>query len=281
MVDGVHFRLRDGWMTAEQVGWRCLAGALSDIAAMGAEPGEAYLALAIPGAFSEQSALEILKGASRLARQSDTAILGGDIVSAEELTIGVTVVGWAEREQDLLGRDGARAGDLIGVTGSLGGAGAGLALLEGRAPVEPDSHVALERLRQPTPRLREGRALAQSGAHAMIDISDGLASDAAHLGRCSGRCLRVALERLPLDEGVETVAEQLGVPPWRLAAGAGEDYELCVCAPPESRPQIERALSAAGGVGISWIGEVSDGEPGVELRYADEIQELEGFEHRW
>jgi thiamine-monophosphate kinase len=281
MVDGVHFRLRDGWMTAEQVGWRCLAGALSDIAAMGADPGEAYLALAVPSGLSKQSALEILEGANRLARQNDTTILGGDVVSTDTLTISVTVVGWAEHERDLLGRDGARAGDLIGVTGRLGGAGAGLALLEGLAPITAGSRTALERLRQPNPRLREGRALARSGAHAMIDLSDGLASDAAHLGRSSGRRLRITLEHLPLEEGLEAIAAELGQEPWRLAAVAGDDYELCVCVPPENRPRVEQALSAVGGVSLSWIGEVLDGEPGVELLHAGEIQELEGFEHSW
>jgi thiamine-monophosphate kinase len=281
MIDGVHFRLRDGWMSAEQVGWRCLAGALSDIAAMGAEAGEAYLALTLPGGFSERSALEILRGANRLARQSATAILGGDIVSASTLALSVTVVGWAEREQDLLGRDGAHAGDLIGVTGSLGGAGAGLALLEGHATAAPGSETALRRLRAPTPRLREGSALARSGAHAMIDLSDGLASDAGHLGRASGKHLLIELDRLPLEHGLGEIARQLGLEPWRLAAGAGEDYELCVCVAPENRQRAEQALSDAGGVGISWIGEVFEGEPGVELRYAGESQELTGFEHSW
>jgi thiamine-monophosphate kinase len=281
MVDGVHFRLREGWMTAAQVGWRALAGALSDVAAMGARTGEAYLAIGLPDGFGEAAALELLEGANSLAQASNTLILGGDTVSAPVLTVSVTVVGWAEHEREVIPRDGARAGDLIGVTGKLGGAGGGLAILEGHAPSTPGSRLMLERLRRPVPRLEEGLALARCGVHAMIDLSDGLASDAGHLGKASGVCLRVELDRLPTEEGLEEIAGALGVEAWRLAAGSGEDYELCFCASPESRRQIEHALADCSGMQVSWIGEVVEGEPGVELLSAGSPQKLEGFEHSW
>jgi thiamine-monophosphate kinase len=281
MVDGVHFRLREGWMTPAQIGWRALAGALSDIAAMGAQTGQAYLSIGLPDDFGEAAALELLEGANSLAQASNTLILGGDTVSAPVLTVAVTVIGWAEHEREVISRDGARVGDLVGVTGKLGGAGGGLATLEGHAPLTPSSQIALERLRRPVPRLDEGLALARSGVHAMIDLSDGLASDAGHLGRASGVCLQVELDRLPVEEGLEEIAGALGVETWRLAASSGDDYELCFCASPESRQQIEHALADSNGVGVSWIGEVVEGEPGVELLSAGSAKKLEGFEHSW
>ena len=317
MVDGVHFRLGGNWMTPAQVGWRALAAALSDLAAMGAEPGEAYLMLGLPAGFAEEQALELVRGARHLADATGTAILGGDLVAAPALTVSVTAVGWVDSADELVGRDGAQPGDLIGVTGRLGGAGAGLAVLQGRMDDAGGGLAALQgrmddtgagsavlqgrvddagaapalldRLRTPTPRLAEGRALADVGAHAMIDLSDGLATDAGHVGRASGVLLEVDLSTLPLEAGVTEIAAQLDLPPWRLAATGGEDYELCCCLAPEDRERAEQALAEIAGPthpGLTWIGRVTPaGSPagaGVALRDEDgEIQLLEGFEHRW
>jgi thiamine-monophosphate kinase len=281
MVEGVHFKLAEGWADPAEVGHRALAGALSDLAAMGADPGEAYVLLGLPEGFAEGEAVELMRALDALAVQTGTALAGGDVVRAPALTVSVTVVGWADSEDELIGRDGAREGDLVGVTGSLGAGAAALAVMEGRA-VGSGASAALARARRPMPRLREGRALAGAGVRAMIDISDGLAGDARQIGLASGVMLKLDLERLPIAGGVAEVARELAVPAWELAARGGEDYELCFCAPSEARRDIEAALRGVGELELSWVGEVGAGEPGARLS-ADgrDLVRIEGFEHRF
>jgi thiamine-monophosphate kinase len=280
-VEGVHFRLQEGWATPTEVGHRALAGALSDLAAMGADPGEAYLALGIPDGLGEQSALELMLGAHELARRTGTVIAGGDVVAAPALSVSVTVVGWADDPSQLVGRDGARAGDLVGVTGSLGAAAVALAAMRGElSRSTPGVRAALATARAPQPRLAEGSALARAGVHAMIDLSDGIAADAEHIAHSSAVALNVRLCALPLHAGVVEAAQALWVPPWQLAATGGEDFELCFCAAPEDRERVESAVSELGTVRVSWIGEVAPGAPGLTL--SDERGDavgLHGFEH--
>lgn len=279
VVEGVHFRLGAGWASPADVGRRALTAALSDLAAMGARPGEAYVSLGLPAGFAESDALELVAAADAAALEHETAIVGGDVVGALSLTVSVTVVGWAEEEGELIARSGAKPGDLVGVTGRLGASGALLALREGGLALPAGVAGALLEAVAHGPRLREGRALAAAGVSAMIDVSDGLAADAAHLARASGALLEIRLPDLPLAEGLAEAAAALGVKADELAAGSGEEYELCLCAPPQAREAVERA---AGAIGVSWIGEVSAGPAeAVLLSAGGEVVRVQGFEHRW
>jgi thiamine-monophosphate kinase len=285
VVDGVHFRRSE--LSAHEIGHRALGSALSDLAAMACAPGEAYLAVALPSDYPGADALALVDGAAQLARRHGVALCGGDVSSSATLTVTATVVGWAWDPGELVGRDGARPGDLVAVTGALGGAGAGLALLEGRADARAAGVTAAQalalhrRYARPEPRLAAGRALAALGATALIDVSDGIATDARHLARRSGVVIELATAALPRDAGVDEVAAALGADPARLAATEGEDYELCVCLPASSRAAAEARFARDGLGTLTWIGsvrEVATGEaPG--LRVTDSDGELSGWEH--
>lgn len=278
VVDGVHFELATH--SHGDVGHKALATALSDLAAMGAESGEAYVALGLPEATGADSTIELVEAMESLAEHCGVSIAGGDIVRSPLLFVSVTVTGWAGDPDALAYRDGARPGDLVGVSGRLGAAGAGVLLLRGgEAELEPrDRDRLVQSQLRPEPRLALGRALAGAGVSAMIDLSDGVATDAGHIAQRSGVELSIDLAALPLASGLGPVAEVAGREPSELAATAGEDYELLVTAPPSRRERIELAASATQAT-ITWIGAVDAGA-GVRLNDAGgNAVDLRGYEH--
>jgi thiamine-monophosphate kinase len=280
IVDGVHFRR--GQTELEAIGHKALAAALSDLAAMGAEAGEAYVVLGVPPDLGEDECLRLLDGMVALATQTGTTLAGGDVTRAPALSLAVTVVGHAELAEHLVSRGGARAGDTLVLSGELGGAGAGLALLEQPelgAALTPETAARLRsRQLEPWPRLRIGRALAQAGATAMIDLSDGLGADAGHLAAQSGVSLRIDASALPLAKGVAEVAVASGRNPLELAAGSGEDYELLATLPADRLDAAGAAIGEAAETTLTPIGEVVAGS-GVEIRLpGGECLEPAGFD---
>lgn len=281
IVDGVHFRRGESGLAA--IGRKALATALSDLAAMGAEPGEAYVVLGAPADLGEEDFLALLDGLLGLAATTGITLAGGDVTRAPALTLAVTVVGHAPAPEDFVSRAGARPGDLLVLTGEVGGAAAGRLLLEepGLAAAVPEE--AADRLRarqlEPTPRLRSGQALAAAGAAAMIDISDGLAGDAGHLAESSGVAVQIDAGALPLASGVAEIAAAAKRDPLRMAISGGEDYELLAALPAHRLIEASEAIEAAAETGLTRIGRIAEGE-GAEIRLPGGASlEAEGYDH--
>ena len=262
-VDGVHFRRE--WLTLEEIGWRATASALSDLAAAGARGAGVLVAVTLPAGEPAESLYAIMEGAGAAVESVGGRVIGGDLSAGETLSIAVTVAGGAPER---LGRVGAKAGDALWVTGQLGGARAALlAWQSGRAP---DSG-ARTRFAKPVPRIAEGLRLRPAGAHAMIDLSDGLGGDAAHLAAASGVELLIDLERLPLDPSVTAEAARQGVAPALFAAQGGEDYELLAAMP--------AGFQGIPGMQLTRIGEVRGDGGGVRFRLEGREVSVPGFSH--
>jgi len=243
-VEGVHFRRE--WLSAREIAARATAAALSDLAAMAASPLGLLLALGIPERWRAELDA-IAHGVGEIASSVFCPIVGGNVTRTGVLSLTITVLGSTSRP---LRRDRLRDGDVLYVTGTLGGPGAALdAWMRGVAP-DP---AARARFASPRPRLGEARWLAERGARAAIDISDGLVADAGHLASASG--VRVVLDR-------DALPCAAGVPPER-AAVSGEEYELLVGFSADALPD-ERAFRDAFGIPITRIGQVTTGS-GAEL----------------
>ncbi|KAA3628876.1 MAG: thiamine-phosphate kinase [Proteobacteria bacterium] len=259
LVAGVHFP-RD--IAPRDIGHKALAVNLSDLAAMGAEPAWATLALTLPEP-DEQWVHAFASGFFALADSTGVALIGGDTTRGP-MTISVQVAGHVP-QGSALRRHGARPGDQVWVTGTLGDAALALAGLQGRAEVAVTDRSTLgARLDRPIPRIAEGCAL-RGLAHAAIDISDGLGADLGHLLDASGVGATIHATRLPLSAAMERHLGTSGN--WALPLGGGDDYELCFTAPESARGAIE-ARFARLGTRCTAIGRI-DERPGLRCIIAD------------
>ncbi|HTS88285.1 MAG TPA: thiamine-phosphate kinase [Gemmatimonadales bacterium] len=269
-VENVHFR-RD-WLTMEEVGWRAAAAALSDLAAEGAETIGVLASVGAPAESPEEDLLALMAGVGAAAYEAGGAVLGGDLTASPHWVVDVTVLGRAERP---VTRAGARPGDGLWVTGALGGARAALVTWrQGGAPTPEARHAFVH----PTPRIEAGRALARSGAHAMLDISDGLGGDAAHLAAASGVMVEVNLERVPVASAVPAVATTAGLPAAQFAALGGEDYELLVALPAAFGSEQAARFVREVGLPLTRIGEVRGGS-GTRFQLGGRTVALPGYDH--
>jgi thiamine-monophosphate kinase len=267
-VEGVHFRRE--WIGPEEVGWRATAAALSDLAAEGAEPIGLLSAVTMPATGAEAELVLVMAGVGAAARSVRAMVLGGDLASGPLWSLTITVVG---RTRAPVTRGGVQPGDRLWVTGGLGGARA--ALEAWRRGAVPQAG-ARTRFAHPEPRITAGRWLARHGARAMIDLSDGLAGDTWHLAAASGVALNIDLGTIPVVPEVAEEAAQLGVPPERFAAEAGEDYELLVALP--ARFDAVDLFVRECGIPLTRIGLAAEGA-GVVFRLAGHPLELHGFNH--
>ncbi|MDQ3728657.1 MAG: thiamine-phosphate kinase [Actinomycetota bacterium] len=279
IVDGVHFRRSTH--PPDAIGTKALAVAVSDLAAMGAAPGEAYVQLGLPEDLTEDELAGIADGIGAAAAMSGVVVAGGDVVASPVLFLALTVVGHAPGAASFVTRAGARPGDALVLVGRLGGASAGLALLEqpglrdAVGGVEADA--LIERQMRPRALVEAGRALAASGAGAMIDVSDGLGADAGHIARSSSVRLEIDLPAEAICAGVEAVAEATGRDPLVLTVNGGEDYAL-LAAVPEARLRAALEAVLRTGDDPAVVGRVEAGE-GVVLRSPTGREALaEGFD---
>lgn len=282
LIEDVHFRRRHA--TLEDIGWKALAVNLSDIASMGGRPRWALVALACPPSTSSEEVEAFYEGMLTLATDRGVAVVGGDTsASRAGWVINVTLLGEAERP---VLRSTARAGDVIAVTGPLGRSAAGFAVLERSAPPQGLPVDALADVttahRRPVPRTREGLWLgAARGVTAMIDLSDGLATDLAHIGEESGVGARVDLDRLPVNDATRRVAAALGADAMTWATGGGEDYELLLTCDREALRTVAEGLERATGTRLHVVGEIRHAEHGLTLRDAGgrTVALTGGFQH--
>jgi thiamine-monophosphate kinase len=266
LVEGIHFR-RD-WTDWQSLGHKILAVNVSDLAAMGAAPKLAVVTLGLRGDETVRDLEDLYRGLGELALRHGMAVAGGDIVrSPHELVFHVTALGQTNRRR-VLTRSGARPGDVIGVTGTIGAAASGLRLLgldsddPRRSATTADVLIAAHL--RPEPRVAIGAALLDHGATSAMDLSDGLAGDLPKILAASGVSALIDARRLPVAAAVRALfpADWLD-----LALRGGEDYELLFTAPPDAWDAIAREVTHLGGVATA-IGEVVPrpaGESVVEI----------------
>jgi thiamine-monophosphate kinase len=254
-IQGVHFTPQTTpW---PDVGSKALAVNISDIAAMGGIPRYALVSLALPDDSQVEDVAALYNGMLKLGKQYGVSIIGGDISRAPLVAVTITILGSSPTKK-ILKRSSAQAGDIVAVTGSLGAAAAGMAILKNERHLDKEAKSHLkDAFLHPTPRLAEGLLLVEQGVKAAIDISDGLVADLGQICKASGVGARIEVERVPIEPTVKTAFSEGAL---ELALSGGEDYELIFTASGEIIERVKKAASCP----ITIIGEITAGK-GVSL----------------
>lgn len=272
VVDGVH--VRRATHSPADIGHTALAVNVSDIAAMGGAPVAALVGLGLPPGVGADEVDAMYDGMEALATSLGMSVVGGDVSTCPVLTVTVSIVGRMAVGVPPVLRSGGHAGDLLVVTAPLGGSAAGLLILGGLAGAGDvaGADALVQTHLRPVPLVDEGQRLAETGATAMLDISDGLLLDADRLGRASGLCAEIDLDAVPRSPGVDAVARIAGRDAALLAATGGEDYQLLAALP--AGTTLEPHLIP--------VGVLRPGPPGVVAmrRGADVTPARLGWEHR-
>lgn len=280
LLEDVHF-LRST-ISPEQLGYKSLAVNLSDIAAMGGTPVGSFLSIAIPSDIEVEYLDAFMRGYHALSSKYNTPLLGGDTTkSMKHLAINVCVMGKCPKGSARK-RSMAQPGDAVCVTGFLGDSAGGLQLLLNKQIAIDESDPLLRKHYEPEPRLNEGQFLANyPGVHAMMDISDGIASDLNHILKRSAVSAQIHLERLPVSEHLNLNSSRYGWNAIELAVAGGEDYELLVTVAPDILKNIQNEFFDKFGMPLTQIGSIFSGKP--EITWYNKSKKVQlsqtGFDH--
>ncbi len=279
LVEGSHFQ--KGWLSMKDIGWKAIAVNVSDVAAMGGVPSYALITLFLPDDLTTGEIDDLYEGMEECAKQYGVGIVGGDIVRIQgPFAISVVLSGICERDEITL-RSGARVGDLVVVTGTLGEAAIGMEILKkGKQKLGEALMQSLARFRRPEPRLKASRAILEMQPSSMIDVSDGLLSDLWHLLEASGVGARLDAEKIPVGEGVLEYCSGNRQEALSVALSGGEDYELLFTLRPHLADKIAEIEKKAE-IRLTVIGEITQKEKGVKLATSsgETALQCEGFDH--
>jgi len=276
MVEDVDFKL--SYSSGFDVGWKLIAANASDIAAMGGRPWRAVASIALRSETEVAFVEAFADGMAELSKELGLGLVGGDFSSGREISVSVAMLGIAPDEGPVL-RSGARVGDVLCVTGALGGAAGGLLVLEEGidGPGSGERGALMAASQRPRPRVNEGRVLA-AHAHAMIDLSDGLAVDLGHMTEASGVGCEVDLDAVPLHEALGWLRDRRPqTDPLSLALTGGEDFELLLCLDGSELSEA-RARLGEQGTSLTRIGVVTEGPARIGNKDLDDWR-AQGWEH--
>jgi thiamine-monophosphate kinase len=261
-VEATHFR--QGWLAPAEIGWRAAAAALSDLAAVAAEPRGVLVSLALVPDWHDDFVAELMDGVGEVAASVEAKVWGGDVVRGERLTIDVVVVGTVT---DPVLRSTAGAGDRLWVTGRLGGP---LAAVESWEAGQQPEETARERFARPQPRIAQARWLRDHGARALIDVSDGLLSDAGQLAASSSVSCVIEASTVPQHPAITNET---------TALLSGEEFELLAALPHDADPDLADRFVDQFGLSLTCVGRVEAGSGVTLLREGETADLPQGFRH--